>query len=78
MERVGLSHVSGGALEVSVTYEGFDDFWRPFTFGVGPAGQALAGLEAADQEAVRAALRPELPEGPFPLAARCWYATATV
>jgi SAM-dependent methyltransferase len=78
MERVGLRHVSGGALEVSVTYEGFDDFWRPFTFGVGPAGQALAGLEAADQEAVRAALRPELPEGPFSLAARCWYATATV
>lgn len=78
LARGGLRDVSGGAFEVSVTYEGFEDFWRPFTFAVGPSGQALAALEAAEQDAVRAALRAELPEGSFTLAARCWYATATV
>jgi ubiquinone/menaquinone biosynthesis C-methylase UbiE len=78
LARVGLRDVSGGALEVSVTYAGFEDFWQPFTFGVGPAGVALTALEADEQDAVRAALRAELPDGSFTLAARCWYATATV
>ena len=59
-------------------YSGFEDFWQPFTFGVGPAGQALAALDDDEVTAVREAIRAELPEGPFTLAARCWYSTATV
>jgi SAM-dependent methyltransferase len=78
LTRVGLRDVSGGALEVSVKYSGFEDFWQPFTLAVGPAGLALAALEEAEQDAVREAIRAELPEGSFTLAARCWYATAIV
>jgi hypothetical protein len=78
MRSAGFREVSDGALEVSVDYSGFEDFWQPFTFGVGPAGVALTALEADEQHAVRAALRAELPDGSFTLAARCWYATATV
>jgi SAM-dependent methyltransferase len=78
LRRAGLREVADGALEVSVDYSGFDDFWEPFTFAVGPAGQALAALEDEDKAAVREAVRAELPEGPFTLAARCWYATAIV
>jgi ubiquinone/menaquinone biosynthesis C-methylase UbiE len=78
LRRAGLREVVDGALEVSVDYSGFDDFWQPFTFGVGPAGQALAALEDEDKAAVREAIRAELPEGSFALTARCWYATAIV
>ena len=78
MRRAGFREVADGALEVSVDYSGFEDFWQPFTFGVGPAGQALAALDDDEVAAVRAAARAELPEGPFALAARCWYSTAIV
>jgi ubiquinone/menaquinone biosynthesis C-methylase UbiE len=78
LTRVGLRDVAAGALEVSVDYSGFEDFWQPFTFGVGPAGMALAALEEDEQAAVREALRAELPEGSFTLGARCWYSTAIV
>jgi SAM-dependent methyltransferase len=77
LERAGLHGVAGGALEVSVDYLDFDDFWKPFTLGVGPAGQAFAKLEDEEKAAVRGAIRGELPDGPFTLDARSWYATAT-
>jgi ubiquinone/menaquinone biosynthesis C-methylase UbiE len=78
LRRAGLCEVSEGALEVSVEYSGFEDFWQPFTFAVGPSGQALAALEDEDKAAVREAIRAELPEGSFTLAARCWYAIANL
>jgi ubiquinone/menaquinone biosynthesis C-methylase UbiE len=78
MKRAGLRDVAGGALEVSVDYSGFEDFWEPLTFAVGPAGQAYAKLEDEDKAAVREAVRSELPQGSFTLDARSWYATATV
>jgi SAM-dependent methyltransferase len=78
LARAGLREVAGGALEVSVDYSGFEDFWQPFTLGVGPSGQAFAELEDDEQAAVREAIRAELPQGSFTLDARCWYSTATV
>ena len=78
MRRAGFREVTDGALEVSVDYSGFEDFWQPFTFGVGPAGQALAALDDDERAAVREAARAELPAGPLTLAARCWYSTAIV
>ncbi len=77
LRRAGLGDVAGGALEVSVEYSGFEDFWEPFTFAVGPAGQAFAKLEDEAKDAVREAIRAELPDGPFSLDARAWYAIAT-
>jgi len=42
--RAGLEDVSGGALNARADYAGFDDFWEPFTFAVGPSGQYLHSL----------------------------------
>jgi SAM-dependent methyltransferase len=78
MRRVGLADVTDGALEARVDYAGFDDFWEPFTHGVGPAGQHLASLSAADQAQLREACRAELPDGDFALTARAWYGRGTV
>jgi SAM-dependent methyltransferase len=75
--RAGLQDVEDGALEVSADYASFDDFWEPFTFAVGPAGQYLASLAGEQQQRVREACRNALPEGPFTLTARAWYARGT-
>ncbi len=77
LASAGLRDVTSGALEVSVDYTGFEDFWEPFTHGVGPSGQAFANLRDEQQAAVREAIRTGLPDGPFTLEARSWYATAT-
>lgn len=78
MRRVGLAEVTDGALEVEVSYTGFEDFWEPFTHGVGPAGQALASFSDEQRDAVGDAVRADLPEGPFTLPAVAWFATGTV
>jgi SAM-dependent methyltransferase len=76
--RAGLVHVKGGALDARAQYAGFEDFWEPFTFAVGPAGQYLASLSGEQRAAVRAACQAALPDGPFSLAARAWGAWGTV
>ena len=75
--RAGLEDVEDGELEASVDYADFEDFWEPFTFRVGPAGQYLASLPADQQDRVREACRAALPEGAFSLTARAWYARGT-
>jgi ubiquinone/menaquinone biosynthesis C-methylase UbiE len=76
-ERAGLEDVIGGQLTSGAGYASFDDFWEPFTFAVGPAGQYLASLDDERRAAVREACRARLPEGPFSLDARAWYARGT-
>jgi ubiquinone/menaquinone biosynthesis C-methylase UbiE len=77
-ERAGLQNVTGSVLVARAKYADFDDFWEPFTFGVGPAGQYLASLPGNQRKRVREACRAELPDGPFSLNARAWCAHATV
>jgi ubiquinone/menaquinone biosynthesis C-methylase UbiE len=69
--RVGLDEVETGHLRVETTYSGFEDFWEPFTFGVGPAGAYCARLEPEQREALRAELFAGVgkPDGPFTLGA---------
>ena len=76
--RVGLTDVVEGSLEAQASYGSFEEFWEPFTFALGPAGQHLASLSAPDQERVRDMCRSRLPEGAFSLSARAWYARGTV
>ena len=77
--RAGLQDVVEGEIEARADYTGFDDFWDPFTFAVGPAGTYLASLPADKQAELREACREELAQddGPFTLSARAWYARAT-
>jgi len=74
----GLREITDGSLQSHATYTGFDDFWQPFSGGIGPAGQALAALTPSRRAAVRSACRAALPDGPFTLPARAWYAVARV
>ena len=74
--RVGLEGIEDGELVVAADYESFDDLWEPFTQGVGPAGAYATSLPPDRQEALMASYRGRLsvPDGPFSLDARAWYA----
>ena len=77
-ERAGLQDVTGSALVASADYEGFDDFWGPFTLAVGPAGQYLRSLPADRRAIVREACRAVFADEPFTLEARAWCARGVV
>ena len=73
-EAAGLRAVEQASLEVSIEHPTFDDWWEPYTFGVGPAGAFAAGLDAARQAELRELCRTRLPEAPFVLTASAWAA----
>ncbi len=77
-ERAGLRDVEAGALTVRVELASFDDWWEPYTLGVGPAGQYVSGLDDARREAVCARCRELLPDGPFPIESAAWVAVGRV
>jgi ubiquinone/menaquinone biosynthesis C-methylase UbiE len=72
--RAGLQAVENNTLVVEASYTDFDDFWEPFTGGVGPAGAYTSSLEPDRREAVREECRRRLgdPDGPFTLSATAW------
>ena len=72
---VGLGDVTTDELVVERAYADFDDFWEPFTLGVGPGGSYCVSLDAGTREALRAECFRLLgsPEGPLPLTARAWF-----
>ena len=78
MRRAGLQDIDAGVLMASADYADFEDFWTPLTLGVGPAGQHLASLSEEQRLGVREVLRTRVPQGPFTLDARAWYARGTV
>jgi ubiquinone/menaquinone biosynthesis C-methylase UbiE len=78
-ERHGLDDVETGPLVVEVAYESFDEYWEPFTLGVGPAGAYCASLDPDAREALRAGCFSRLgsPAGPFSLGARAFAVRGT-
>jgi hypothetical protein len=74
----GLHEVQESALSVSVEHPSFDDWWEPFTFGVGPAGSHAAGLDATRQARLRELCREMLPAAPFAVTALAWAARGLV
>jgi SAM-dependent methyltransferase len=78
LAQAGLKDVTSGVLTSQARYLGFDDFWEPFTLAVGPAGVYLRSLSPDQQAGVREACRGQVPDGPFTLPARAWYACGVV
>ena len=74
----GLREVEEATLEVSVEHASFEEWWEPYTLGVGPAGTYVAGLDEAGRSRLREACRNRLPDAPFTLTARAWAALGLV
>ena len=73
----GLIDVEEHVLELSVEHPTFENWWEPFTLGVGPAGQYVSGLDVERRDALRDRCRALLGPAPFVVAARAWAAAGT-
>ena len=74
----GLRQVEEVTLSIGVEHPSFEDWWEPYTLGVGPAGAHVASLSAEGQAELREHCRRSLPEAPFVLTARAWAARGLV
>jgi len=71
----GMEQVTVRAIDVPTVFAGFDDYWRPFLGGQGPAPGYAMSLTHAHRCALRDLLRVRLPfrpDGSIPLTARAW------
>jgi SAM-dependent methyltransferase len=76
--QAGLGQAQVTTLTVRVRQDGFEAWWEPYTFGVGPAGTYLVSLPADRREALRERCRRQLPAGPFEISATAWAVTSRI
>jgi SAM-dependent methyltransferase len=71
----GLRDIESTALTVRSSFANFDEWWEPFTLGVGPAGNYVQGLDAGRRDALRDRCAAQLPGlGPIDIVASAWTA----
>lgn len=72
----GLQRVEELPIIIELSFASFDDYWRPFLGGQGPAGAYAASLSEPRRAALDARLRGRLlgtrQDGPFKLRGRAW------
>ena len=70
-----LQNVETRAIDVTTRFADFDDYWRPFLGGQGPAPTYAMGLDEDRRATLRGRLRDTLPiaaDGSIELIARAW------
>jgi SAM-dependent methyltransferase len=73
--QAGLTEIECAPIEVATLFKDFDDYWRPFTLGAGPAPGYCVSLAPEARERLRDKLSRSLPrnfDGSIPLTARAW------
>lgn len=71
--KAGLSSVTVEAIDIDCVFPTFEDFWRPFTLGTGPAPGYCMSLEEPQREALRALLEKSIGmSGEIVMPARAW------
>lgn len=78
--NAGLGSIATTAIDVATVFADFDDYWRPFLGGQGPAPAYAMALAEPARERLRERLRarlPRQPDGTIALIARAWAVRAT-
>lgn len=71
----GLRDIESTVLTVRASFASFDEWWEPFTLGVGPAGDYVRGLDARQRDELRGRCASLLPQqGPIDIVASAWTA----
>ncbi len=70
--EAGLLDLEPTSLTVTVRSPSFDEWWEPYTLGVGPAGAFVDSLDDADRERLRRRCAELLPDGGFDVSASAW------
>lgn len=77
-EAAGLRDVAEESLVVDVVHPTFDEWWEPYTYGVGPAGDYVRKLDVEGRLRLESTARDRLGDGPFTVSAAAWAARGTV
>jgi SAM-dependent methyltransferase len=77
-EGAGLREVASVELAVRLEHPTFDEWWEPYTGGVGPAGGYLVAQTPDRQAAIRERCHALLGDGPFTLESVAWAARGLV
>lgn len=77
-EAAGLHEIEAAVLSADLEHTSFEEWWEPFTRGVGPAGEYVAGLDPGRQAELRERCRALLPAAPFVVTALAWAARGLV
>jgi SAM-dependent methyltransferase len=78
LAAAGLREVTAAELPVDVAHDSFEEWWEPFTLGVGPAGAYLKGVDAGRRERIRERCRELLGDPPARIPAVAWAAVGRV
>ena len=76
--QAGLEQAQATTLTVRVRHASFEQWWEPFTLGVGPAGAYAASLTPERRAELREQCRRLLPAGPFEVSATVWAVTCRI
>ncbi|MFN8620133.1 MAG: class I SAM-dependent methyltransferase [Chloroflexota bacterium] len=75
LEATGmLTDITHASQLVRVVHPTFEDWWQPFTRGVGPAGAYVATLDDDHREALRSRCEALAGSGPITITGRAWAA----
>jgi hypothetical protein len=72
--KAGLRAVESTALVANLVHVSFEEWWGPYTLGVGPAGAYAARLDSKRRAELMERGRALLPSAPFEVAAQAWTA----
>jgi SAM-dependent methyltransferase len=73
-DAAGLRAIEATVLSASLEHPSFEEWWEPFTRGVGPAGAYTIGLDQDRRAELRERCRSLLPAAPFVVTAKAWAA----
>jgi SAM-dependent methyltransferase len=73
-DAAGLREIEATVLSATLEHPSFEEWWEPFTRGVGPAGAYTIGLEQDRRAELRQRCRSLLPAAPFVVTAKAWAA----
>jgi hypothetical protein len=76
--EAGLRDVQEESIAVELVHPTFQEWWEPYTFGVGPAGDYVQRLDDDGRERLESVARERLGSGPFTVSARAWAARGMV
>lgn len=68
----GLAEVHEDAIAIDVVHPTFAQWWEPYTYGVGVAGDYVRQLDIDGRARLEAAARDRLGAGPFTVTATAW------
>lgn len=71
-------HAEEDPLTVDLVHPTFEEWWEPYSYGVGPAGDYVQRLDHAARTRLESVARERLGGGPFTVSATAWAARATI